>query len=121
MLNAANMIFAVNRRNLDRAAGSVDTIREDVYSQQSLYASYTSTQHVIVFGGHHEIYFDTSDLAAEQQIENQNLEKTLRFFLLSESRRTLPHPHNRLVVGSSPTGPTITVAAALKRGLCNAN
>jgi hypothetical protein len=39
-------------------------------------------------------------------IENQRPEKTLRFLLLSESRRTLPHPHNRLVVGSSPTGPT---------------
>jgi hypothetical protein len=41
------------------------------------------------------------------QIENQFPEKHLRFFLLSESQRTLPHPHNRLVVGSSPTGPTI--------------
>jgi hypothetical protein len=51
------------------------------------------------------------------QIENQHPEKTLRFFLLSESRRTLPHPHNRLVIDSSPTGPTITVAAALERGL----
>ena len=40
------------------------------------------------------------------QIENQNPEKTLRFFVLEESSRTLPHPHNRLVVGSSPTGPT---------------
>jgi len=40
-------------------------------------------------------------------IENQRPEKTLRFLLLSESRRTLPHPHNGLVVGSSPTGPTI--------------
>ena len=76
------MIFAVNRRKLDRAAGSVDTIREDAYSQQCLYASYTSTQHVIVFGGHHEIYFDTSDLAAEQQIEYQHPEKALRFFFL---------------------------------------
>ena len=41
----------------------------------------------------------------------------LRFFLLSESRRTLPHPHNRLVVGSSPTGPTtyaIIASSALK-------
>ena len=28
--------------------------------------------------------------------------------MLSESRRTLPHPHNRLVIGSSPTGPTIS-------------
>ena len=36
-------------------------------------------------------------------IENQRPEKTLRFLLLSESRRTLPHPHNRLVIGSSPT------------------
>jgi hypothetical protein len=42
------------------------------------------------------------------QIENHYPEKTLRFFLLSEYRRTLPHPHNRLVVGSSPTGPTIS-------------
>ncbi len=41
------------------------------------------------------------------QIENQHPETPLRFFLLSESRRTLPHAHNRLVVGSSPPGPTI--------------
>ena len=41
------------------------------------------------------------------QIENQYPEKTLRFFLLGGVYRTLPHPHNRLVVGSSPTGPTI--------------
>ena len=33
--------------------------------------------------------------------------KTLRFFRFSESSGSLPHPHNRLVVGSSPTGPTI--------------
>ena len=41
------------------------------------------------------------------QIENQYPEKTLRFFLLGGVYRTLHHPHNRLVVGSSPTGPTI--------------
>jgi len=41
------------------------------------------------------------------QVENQRLKKHLRLFLLSECRRTLAHPHNRLVVGSSPTGPTI--------------
>jgi hypothetical protein len=46
------------------------------------------------------------------KIENQCAEKTLRCFLLSESRRTLPHPHNRLVIGSSPTGPTIFIQVA---------
>jgi hypothetical protein len=40
-------------------------------------------------------------------IENQRPEKSLRFLLLSKSRRTLPYPHIRLVIGSSPTGPTI--------------
>ena len=48
-----------------------------------------------------------SDLG-KSEISTQK--KTLRCFLLSESRRTLPHPHNRLVVGSSPTGPTILIA-----------
>jgi len=43
------------------------------------------------------------------QIEYQHPNKTLRVFLSSESRRTLPHPHNRLVVGSSPTGPTTSL------------
>ncbi len=46
------------------------------------------------------------------QIGNQYPEKTLRFFLLEESHRTLPHPHNRLVVGSSPTGPTTLMQIA---------
>ena len=40
-------------------------------------------------------------------IENQRPEKSLRFLLLPESRRTLPHPRNGLVIDSSPTGPTI--------------
>ena len=43
------------------------------------------------------------------QITNQYPEKTLRFFLLEGIYRALPHPHNRLVVGSSPTGPTTLI------------
>jgi hypothetical protein len=54
-------------------------------------------------------------------IENQRPEKTLRFLLLSESRRTLPHPHNRWIIDSNPTGSTIPSEkrSAPQAGSCN--
>ncbi len=45
------------------------------------------------------------------QIESQRPTNTLRSFLLSESRRSLPHPHNRLVIDSSATRPTTPLGA----------
>ena len=45
------------------------------------------------------------------QIENQHPQKTLRCFFLAESRRALSHSHNRLLVGSNPTGPTISATS----------
>jgi hypothetical protein len=53
------------------------------------------------------------------QTGNQHPEKPLRFLLLSESRRTLPHSHNRLVVGSSPTGPTTSLRSCWTSADCS--
>ena len=55
------------------------------------------------------------------EIEYQHPKKTLRCCRLSESRRTLPHPHNRLVIDSNPTGPTIPSKrrSAPQAGPCN--
>ena len=57
------------------------------------------------------------------QIENQYSKQDIRFLLVTESRQALPHPRNRLVACSSPTGPivyviTTSLLPTVARGLC---